>query len=113
MEQPSGETELYLREPIYTRWLNLHCAFQMVFRIWHSLVLTLEDQADDETKAKGHLSQITTFQFVASTELLNDLLSVLSRLGKQFQAQSLDLSMNHPRVRSAKIRNLVHILQTF
>ena len=96
-----------MREPIYTRWLSLHSAVETVFRIWHSLVLALEDQAEgisaaDAAKAKGHLSQITTFQFVATTALLNGLLSVLSRLSKSFQAQSLDRSMIHPLVRSAK-----------
>ena len=111
MEQTLGEPELQLREPIYTRWLSLHSSVEIVSRIWHSLVLTLEDQASgeaegvspaDSAKAKGLHNQITRFEFVAITALLHDLLQVISKLSKSFQAQSLDLSMIHPLVEATK-----------
>ena len=106
MEQTLGEPELQLREPIYTRWLSLHSSVEIVSRIWHSLVLTLEDQASgeaegvspaDSAKAKGLHNQITRF-----TALLHDLLQVISKLSKSFQAQSLDLFMIHPLVEATK-----------
>ena len=111
MEQTLGEPELQLREPIYTRWLSLHSSVEIVSRIWHSLVLTLEDQASGEAegvspagsaRAKGLHNQITKFEFVAITALLHDLLQVISKLSKSFQAQSLDLSMIHPLVEATK-----------
>ena len=106
MEQTLGEPELQLREPIYTRWLSLRSSVEIVSRIWHSLVLTLEDQASgeaegvspaDSAKAKGLHNQITRF-----TALLHDLLQVISKLSKSFQAQSLDLFMIHPLVEATK-----------
>lgn len=119
MEQTLGDPELQLREPIYTRWLSLHASVEIVSRIWHSLVLTFEDQAsgqadgvsaNDAAKAKGLLIQIKSFVFVATTALLSDLLSVLARLSKSFQAQSLDLSMIHPLIDAAKtsVNNMQH-----
>ncbi|XP_073243918.1 uncharacterized protein C17orf113-like [Porites lutea] len=56
----------------------------------------------DSAKAKGLHSQITRFEFVAITALLHDLLQVISKLSKSFQAQSLDLSMIHPLVEATK-----------
>lgn len=47
-------------------------------------------------------NQITRFKFVAITALLHDLLQVISKLSKSFQAQSLDLSMIHPLVEATK-----------
>lgn len=111
MEQTLGEPELQLWEPIYTRWLSLYASVKIVSRIRHSLVLTLEDQASgeadgvspaDSARAKGLHDQITRFEFVAITAILHDLLQVISKLSKSFQAQSLDLSMIHPLVEATK-----------
>lgn len=51
---------------------------------------------------KGLHNQITKFEFVAITALLHDLLHVISKLIKSFQAQSLDLSMINPLVKATK-----------
>lgn len=99
MEQTLGDPELQLGEPVSARWPSLHASVKIVSRIWHSLVLTLEDQASgepegvspaDSARAKGLHNQITRFEFVAITVLLHDLL------------QSLDLSMIHPLVEATK-----------
>ena len=51
----------------------------------------ISDSATDPT-AKGILTFITTFQFLASTHLLCDVLPTLARLSKTFQRQCVDFS---------------------
>ena len=51
----------------------------------------ISDSANDPT-AKGILTFITTFQFLASTHPLHDVLPTLTRLSKTFQRQCVDFS---------------------
>ena len=67
MEQTLGDPELQLREPIYTRWLSLHASVGIVSRIWHSLVLTLEDQAS------GEADGVSVKNTAKARELLNQI----------------------------------------
>ena len=67
---------------------------------WLTLKPLISDSATDPT-AKRILTFVTTFQFLASTHLLSDVLPTLTRLSKTFQRQCVDFSAIADAVQAA------------
>ena len=90
------------------RWFRrlLLVMFQAVhaIRITLSSLLTFfesEWAEFSDPRARGIVEEVTRFQFLATTHLLEDVLDVLKRLSKVFQKESVDFSIVPPLVESA------------
>ena len=80
------------QQVFHTIWLSFDGAVQAILTNLEALISALiSDSATDPT-AKGILAFITTFQFLASTHLLCDVLPTLTHLSKTFQRQCVDFS---------------------
>ena len=55
----------------------------------------------DDSIAKGLIKQLSTYQFIATTNLLCDILDIITRLSKIFQGTNIDFSIIQPMVKSA------------
>ena len=51
--------------------------------------------------AKGLTKQISSFQFIATTNLLCNILDIITRLSKIFHSASVNFSIIHPMVNAA------------
>ena len=93
--------ERKFQQVFHTRWLSFDGAVQAILTNLEALISALiSDNATDPT-AKGILTFITTFQFLASTHLLCDVLPTLTRLSKTFQRQCVDFSAIADTVQAA------------
>ena len=86
------ETPVTLKEPHSVRWLSLDQAVQAMHTSWSALVATLGEEAvNGNPAADGLVKKIETYNFVAYTCILYDLLPVFSTLSKVFQASDLNM----------------------
>ena len=93
--------ERKFQQVFHTRWLSFDGAVQAILTNLEALISALiSDSATDPT-AKGILTFITTFQFLASTHLLCDVQPTLTRLSKTFQCQCVDFSAIADTVQAA------------
>ncbi len=82
---------LKLKEAKHVRWLSYDAAVKAFLRSYPAIVLELEREAEEENDAAavGWLNRVKCYEFVASLRLLADVLPILSRLSKKFQAAHL------------------------
>ena len=82
--------------------MSLHCAVQAVRRTLNSLMTFLENEATSayHPVARGILQEVSKFKFLATVHLLDDVLSILTKLSKVFQRENVDFSTIAPMIRS-------------
>ena len=66
-----------------------------------ALISALISDSTTDPTAKGIFTFITTFEFLASTHLLCDVLPILTHLSKTFQCQCVDFSAITDSVQAA------------
>lgn len=57
-----------------------------------------ENAAEGDPTAIGIHRAISTYQFIALTHFLKDVLCILAKLSETFQRQNLDISLIEPKV---------------
>ena len=82
--------ETKLKQTFHTRWLSFEGAVEAILANVDPLMAGLISDSESDPTAKGILTFISTFQFLATTHFLADVLAVLSRLSKMFQRQCVD-----------------------
>ena len=100
IQQILGDPSLKFKEPKHVRWLSHGKAVSAVRRCLPSLITTLEQEAVNNPTAAGLVKAVKTFEFVACTCLLSDILPSLNRLSLRFQRKDIDFSVIQPRVHS-------------
>ena len=95
------EDPLLRCKPLYdVRWLSFFNAVGAVKRTFKSLIVYFDQEVAEHNDpiAKGLVTQISSYSFLAITHMLYDVLSELTRLSKIFQKESLDFSIIGPSV---------------
>ena len=85
--------EKIFQQVFHTRWLSFDGAVQAVLTNLDPLLSALISDSSSDPTAKGILTFITTFLFLATTHLLADVLLILARLSKTFQRQCIDFTV--------------------
>ena len=95
---------LRLKKAVHTRWLSHEAAVTAIRRTLPSLMATLESEVagKDDAVARGLLHAIKTYDFVATTYLLCDVLPHLTSLSLLFQKEDVDLSVIQPQLKSLR-----------
>ncbi|KAL6461570.1 hypothetical protein MHYP_G00297140 [Metynnis hypsauchen] len=106
LQKQLDEPQLKFTQPHTVRWLLVHSAVSVVCRSLKSLRDVLEHMAasntQDSDKAKGLLTSVRQFNFVALAHLMKDVLMHVSLLSKHFQRENLDFSTVQPMVEGTK-----------
>lgn len=84
--------EMKFKQVFHTRWLSFDGAVEALLVNLECLISALISDCDTDPTARGILTFVTTFKFLATTHLLADVLPVISRLSKRFQRQCIDFS---------------------
>ena len=101
MQQVFGDFgNLKLKKPKHVRWLSHRMAVDTVWHCLPSLIAALEQEATIEPIAAGFAKAVTTYEFVASTYLMSDILTSLGKLSLTFQKTSMDLALVQPRMQT-------------
>lgn len=87
---------LQIREGKDLRWLSWDACIESVYKLLSSIFTYCRDSPDPT--AKGLFKQMATYEFVACLSLMRDVLPLLSRLSKTFQADDVDISVVRPAV---------------
>ncbi|XP_043910667.1 transmembrane protein C17orf113 homolog [Protopterus annectens] len=87
-------------------WTSILQAVEAIDSSWPVLILFLEHNSGKSPMAFRLCEELKTFQFVAFTKLLLDVLLIFQKLSRFFQMEELDLSMVKPIV-SATIATLI------
>ena len=77
--------------------VGLLLQFDVVFP---SLLASLEHEAADKPTASGLLKIVGTYEFIACTYFISDILTSVNNLSLTFQKQNVDISIVQPRVQS-------------
>ena len=93
--------ERKFQQVFHTRWLSFDGAVHAILTNIEALISALISDSTTDTTAKWILTFITTFEFLASTHLLYDVLPILTRLSKTFQRQCVDFSVITDAVQAA------------
>ena len=78
------------KKPTQVRWLSTHEAVEAIYSAWTLLILSLEHEAassnrNGAAKARGMVTKIKSFVFIATTCFLLDVLGIISKCSKVFQ----------------------------
>ena len=84
--------ETKFKQTFHTRWLSFEGAVEAILVNLDPLMAALISDSESDPTARGLLTFISTFQFLATTHFLADVLAVLSRLSKTFQRQCVDFT---------------------
>ena len=88
-----NEKFVRLKQPHAVRWLSLDQAVSAILQCWPALVVALKGEANDgNSTANGLLRKIETYNFIALTCMLNDILPLFTRMSKRFQRENLDFA---------------------
>lgn len=100
IQEVMGEPSLKLKKAVHTRWLSHEAAVTAIRRTLSSLIATLESEiaVKDDAIAHGLLHAVKSYNFVATTYLLSDILPHLTSLSLLFQKEDVDLSVIQPQV---------------
>lgn len=74
-----------------TRWLSLGNSVSNMESNWSSIISVLIE--DKRPVAQGLLKQISSFMFLATTALLNDVMFIINKLSVTFQKQNIDFEL--------------------
>lgn len=100
IQQVLGDPSIKFKEPKHVRWLSHGRAIIAIRTSLPSLIASLEKEAVNEPTAAGLVKAVTTYEFVACTYLLSDILTSLNNLSLTFQKRDIDMSIVQPRVES-------------
>ena len=95
IQQILGDPSLQFKEPKHVRWLTHGKAVSAVRQCLPSLITTLEQEAVTNPTTAELVEAVKTYEFVACTCLLSDILPSLT-----FQRKDIDFSVIQPRVYS-------------
>ena len=84
--------ETKFKQTFHTRWLSFEGAVEAILVNLDPLMAALISDSESDPTARGLLTFISTFQFLATTHFIADILVVLSRLSKTFQRQHVDFT---------------------
>ena len=84
--------EIKLKQTFHTRWLSFEGTVEAILANIDPLIAALISDSESDPTAKGILSFISTFQFLATTPFLADVLVLLSCLSKILQRQCVDFT---------------------
>ncbi|XP_010179783.1 PREDICTED: uncharacterized protein LOC104538323 [Mesitornis unicolor] len=87
-----------LGSPRAIHWTSIFPAVEAIDSSWPTLVLLLESEAARSPVAHGLCKELKTFQFVAFTKILLDVLPIFQKLSRFFQIEDFDLSILKPIV---------------
>lgn len=92
-----------LKEPCSVRWLSLSRVVKAIHANLPSLILELDEEAArNNATAIGLLRRVKTFQFVAATHMLMDILPVMDKLSTNFQRDNVSLGSIKPLMNGTK-----------
>ncbi len=96
MEEPV----LKLKRAVDTRWLSHDQAVTAIRRTLPSLLTCLEREAaqNGDAVARGLVSALGAYNFIATIYLMSDVLPLLTTLSLVFQTEDVDLSVVQPQV---------------
>jgi hypothetical protein len=100
------DSPLLKYKPLYdVCWLSFHDAVLAVQHTFPALMAYFGNEAShyDDPVAMGLTKQISSFQFIATTNLLCDVLDIVTRLSKIFQGASINFSIIQPMVNAALV----------
>ena len=80
-------------EPSSVSWLSVEACVKMIFEYFDSLVMSLENEKISNAKAVGIWQFAASAQFLLTTALLIDVLSVIGTLSLLFQKDIANLSV--------------------
>ena len=88
-----NEKFVTLKQPHPVRWLSLDQAVSAIFQCWPALVIALSREANNgNSTANGLLRKMETYNFIAITCMLSDILPLFTRMSKTFQRENLDFA---------------------
>ena len=87
MQQVFGDPNLKLKKPKHVRWLSHRMEVDTVRRCLPSLIGALKQEATNEPIVAGLATAVTTYELVACTYLMSDILTSLGKLSLPFQKQ--------------------------
>ena len=85
------------------RWLSLQKVVATIIKIYGPLVVNLENEAGNNSVAKGIHSFITTAKFVLTSAILLDVLKLVETLNRLFQTPNANYSTIKPLVNTTII----------
>ena len=97
---PLDTDAIQAKKAVHTRWLSHDQAITVLRRTLSSVLTTLEreEAENDEAVARGLVSEMKTYNFIATVYLLSDVLPVLTQLNLVFQTADVDVSVIKPQV---------------
>ena len=100
------------KKPTSVRWLSTYEAIEAVHSAWGVLVMALEHEAHvlRTTEAKGILTRVNNYKFLATTCMLKDVLLCIIKLSKVLQSDTVDVGRIVSMVKATKdtITAMIH-----
>lgn len=87
-QQLLDEDEMKVKEVHEVRWMSIYKAVDTVFRSLDSLITLFTTDKD----AKGYAKKLATYDFIATTYMLKDILPIITALCLVFQRRDLDVT---------------------
>ncbi len=96
--------QIKIKEIHSVRWFSFYNALDSLYRSWQPLAIQFEQGVSKslDPKAKGFLKTMATAQFLIVTNVLMDVIPVVTHLNLVFQKENLDLSAVGPAVQGVK-----------
>ena len=92
MQKIFDDPHIQLKKIFEVRWLSFHSAVDSMRRTMVSVMATLKaDAAEGDPSASGH-------NFICLTNLVTDVLGIITKLSKLFQKEVLDFSVIQPSI---------------
>ena len=99
MQKIFDDPHIQLKKIFEVRWLSFHSAVDSIRRTMVSVMATLEaDAAEGDPSASGLLKTMRSYNFICLTNLLTDVLGIITKLSKLFQREVLDFSVIQPSI---------------
>ena len=99
MQKIFDDPHIQLKKIFEVRWLSFHSAVDSMRRTLVSVMATLEaDAAEGDPSASGLLKTMRSYNFICLTNLLTDVLGIITKLSKLFQKEVLDFSVIQPSI---------------
>ena len=95
------EPQMRCKEVHAVRWLSFFKTLETVYLTWDSLVTYFEQVQDDPTM-KGFNKRMTKFEFIATMNMMMDVMPHVMELCLVFQKKDLDLTVIHPALEACK-----------
>ncbi len=96
--------KIRIKEVHSVRWFSFYNALEAVHKCWQPLGMLFEQNVSskNDPKSKGFLKTMATSQFLIVTNMLMDVIPILTHLSMVFQKENLDLSVVGPAVNGVR-----------